>query len=74
MCYNIAYLEARAEKYANRYKDIPQITWQQRLEFEKGLPTYYFVSGFVHPLAGCSFKCVGLCGVSYNHNYNLSSA
>jgi putative SOS response-associated peptidase YedK len=49
MCYNIAYLEARAEKYANRYKDIPQITWQQRLEFEKGLPVYYFVSGFVHP-------------------------
>ncbi len=49
MCYNVAYLEARAAKYAQRYKSIlpPEI---EKTEPELEFPTYYFVSGFQHPL------------------------
>ncbi len=48
MCYNIAFLEARAAKYEKRYQHILPPDWrpeQVQLEF----PVYYFVSGFEHP-------------------------
>lgn len=49
MCYNVAYLEARAAKYAQRYKSIlpPDIV---QVDPELEFPTFYFVSGFQHPL------------------------
>ena len=43
MCYNIAYMEKRAEKYAQRYKDVIAPEWKPtQLE----LPISYFQSGF----------------------------
>jgi putative SOS response-associated peptidase YedK len=48
MCYNIAYLEHRIEKYAERYKHALPSNWKtDALHTE--LPTHYFVSGFSHP-------------------------
>jgi len=48
MCYNIAYLENRIEKYQERYKNSLPPNWsEQSLQLE--LPTYYFASGFAHP-------------------------
>jgi len=47
MCYNVAYLEKRAKKYAERYKDVPRPEFQMKLDGM--LDTYYFVSGFAHP-------------------------
>jgi len=48
MCYNIAYLENRIEKYQERYKNSLPPNWSERsLQLE--LPTYYFASGFAHP-------------------------
>jgi putative SOS response-associated peptidase YedK len=49
MCYNIAYLEHRIEKYAERYKHSLPPDWSKRTP-QLELPTYYFVSGFAHPL------------------------
>ena len=47
MCYNVAYLQSRADKYAERYKDVPAPDYQ--LKIEGILDTYYFLSGFSHP-------------------------
>jgi len=48
MCYNLAYLEKKLEKYALRYKEaLPGTAVKQAVQNE--LPTYYFVSGFSHP-------------------------
>lgn len=49
MCYSIAYLERRQEKYAERYKDVLPLNWSNQSTLQE-LPTYYFVSGFAHPL------------------------
>jgi putative SOS response-associated peptidase YedK len=49
MCYNIAYLERRQEKYAERYKDVLPLDWSKGA-IQDELPIYYFVSGFSHPL------------------------
>ncbi len=49
MCYNVAYLERKQQKYEERYKDSLPPDWSQnRLRME--LPAHYFVSGFSHPL------------------------
>jgi putative SOS response-associated peptidase YedK len=49
MCYNLAFLERRMQKYDERYKDIlPPDLIKRTLTDE--LPVYYFVSGFSHPL------------------------
>ncbi|MEI6816760.1 MAG: SOS response-associated peptidase [Bacteroidota bacterium] len=49
MCYNVAYLERKQQKYEERYKDSLPPDWSQnRLRME--LPVHYFVSGFSHPL------------------------
>lgn len=49
MCYNVEYIERRGQKYAERYKDVMPPTWNRHSVLEE-LPTYYFVSGFSHPL------------------------
>ncbi len=49
MCYNVEYLESRGKKYAERFNDILPRTWD-RQSLSDELPTYYFVSGFSHPL------------------------
>lgn len=49
MCYNIEYIEKRAAKYAERYKDTVEPDWSKRNLVEDELPEYYFVSGFSHP-------------------------
>lgn len=48
MCYNISYLEKRAERFIARYKNTLPSGWE-KLEALDELPTYYFLSGFVHP-------------------------
>lgn len=47
MCYNIAYLENRARKLAERYKEIIKGRVEEPAFGE--LPLLYFVSGFAHP-------------------------
>lgn len=49
MCYNIAFLEYRIEKYAERYKKVLPRKWNVDAHIID-LPSYYFVSGFSHPL------------------------
>lgn len=49
MCYNIAYMERRQQKYAERYKDVLPPDFSKSTVQDE-LPTYYFVSGFSHPL------------------------
>jgi putative SOS response-associated peptidase YedK len=49
MCYNLAFLERRMQKYDERYKDVlPPDLIKRTLTDE--LTVYYFVSGFSHPL------------------------
>jgi len=48
MCYNIQYIEKRAEKYKQRYQDVIPPEWNNEKLFDEVTP-YYFVSGFVHP-------------------------
>ena len=49
MCYNIAYIERLQSRIAERYKEIlPNETFE--LNLPEDFPTYYFVSGFSHPL------------------------
>jgi putative SOS response-associated peptidase YedK len=48
MCYNVAYIEKRVEKYTARYSEV--IGEQLELTLETAeLPVSYFLSGFVHP-------------------------
>ncbi len=49
MCYNIAFMEKRAQKYAERYKDVIPTGWNPDVLPDE-LPQYFFVSGFTHPL------------------------
>jgi putative SOS response-associated peptidase YedK len=48
MCYNIEFVERRAKKLEERYKNLPPPYKTQTLPEE--LPVYYFVSGFSHPV------------------------
>jgi putative SOS response-associated peptidase YedK len=48
MCYNVAYIEKRGEKYAARYKNAMGVQQELKLETQE-LPTNYFFSGFTHP-------------------------
>jgi putative SOS response-associated peptidase YedK len=48
MCYNIAYLEARARKYEERYHDLLPPDWRPQ-QIQIDFPVFYFVSGFEHP-------------------------
>ncbi len=48
MCYNIAGMESKQQKYAERYKDVLPPDWSKQTATDD-LPTYYFVSGFSHP-------------------------
>ncbi len=48
MCYNIAYLENRAVRLAQRYSNVLPPAWKERT-IEGELPGYFFVSGFSHP-------------------------
>ncbi len=48
MCYNVAYIEKRGEKYAARYKHLAGEQQELNLE-EIELPTSYFLSAFAHP-------------------------
>jgi putative SOS response-associated peptidase YedK len=49
MCYNLAFLERRMQRYDERYKDVLPPDLNQRLNFTE-LPLFYFASGFSHPL------------------------
>ena len=49
MCYNISYIEKRAEKYVERFSEILQHDGNDQLKLFETLPNYYFVSGFSHP-------------------------
>ena len=48
MCYNLAYMEKKQLKYAERYKEVLADN-ANRQAFQDDLDTYYFVSGFIHP-------------------------
>lgn len=48
MCYNIAYLERKLLKLAERYKEVVSPDDLNIIQNEE-LPLYYFVSGFSHP-------------------------
>lgn len=48
MCYNLAFLEQRMQKYEERYKHALPADIDQRNPVSD-LQTYYFVSGFSHP-------------------------
>jgi putative SOS response-associated peptidase YedK len=48
MCFNLAYMQKRQQKFAERYKEILPPDWSIKTVPEE-LPTYYFVSGFSHP-------------------------
>ena len=50
MCYNIAFLTKRLEKYAERYKDTLPPGFLSAIHPEQTLPVYYFVSGFEYPV------------------------
>ena len=48
MCYNVAYIEKRGDKYAARYKEI--VSEQLELNMDgMELPGSYFISAFSHP-------------------------
>jgi putative SOS response-associated peptidase YedK len=49
MCYNVAYLEKRGDKYAERYKDAFPEGYVPPEGLQTELPMYYFVSGFSYP-------------------------
>ncbi len=49
MCYNIAYMEKRQQKYAERYQHVLPKEGSKQIILDE-LPTYYFISGFAHPL------------------------
>lgn len=48
MCYNLAYMEKKLQNYAERYNEVlPDNAIRQAIQYV--IPTYYFVSGFIHP-------------------------
>lgn len=49
MCYNLAFLTKRLEKYAERYKDTLPPGFLSTADTGKTLPEYYFLSGFDYP-------------------------
>jgi putative SOS response-associated peptidase YedK len=49
MCYNIAFLTKKLEKYAERYKDSLPKGILTAVDPEQTLPQYYFVSAFEYP-------------------------
>jgi putative SOS response-associated peptidase YedK len=49
MCYNLAFLTKRLEKYAERYKDTLPPGFLSTVDSGKTLPEYYFLSGFDYP-------------------------
>jgi putative SOS response-associated peptidase YedK len=49
MCYNIAFLTKRLEKYAERYKDTLPPRFSLSQASDSRLPEYHFVSGFEYP-------------------------
>lgn len=48
MCYNLAFLEKRMQRYDERYKDVLPPDLNKRT-LPNELPLYYFASGFSHP-------------------------
>ncbi len=53
MCYNVSFLINKAGKLAERYQGVMPPKWKEQLAdttADDGLPTYYFVSGFSHPV------------------------
>lgn len=50
MCYAIAYLTRRLEKYAERYNVTLQPLAMPETVINNDLPQYFFVSGFEHPV------------------------
>ncbi len=53
MCYNVSFLIQKAAKLAARYQGVMPPKWKEQMAEETGtdeLPTYYFVSGFSHPV------------------------
>ena len=50
MCYAIAFLTRRLEKYAERYGVTVQPEAMSEAGINGNLPQYYFVSGFEHPI------------------------
>lgn len=50
MCYNIAFLTKRLEKYAERYKDTQPPGFMESNPGKPDLPAYYFASGFDYPV------------------------
>ncbi|MFZ5429771.1 MAG: SOS response-associated peptidase [Bacteroidota bacterium] len=66
MCYNIAFLTKRLEKYAERYKDTQPPGFLAAIQDKPDLPQYYFASGFDFPVlplitgTGINFSSWGL--------------
>lgn len=66
MCYAIAYLTRRLEKYAERYEIIVNPSLLSDIGINDDLPVYYFASGFDHPMLpvvtaeGITFSSWGL--------------
>ena len=50
MCYNISYIEKRAEKYEERFSSLLPEGKPGQLDLFDQQPQYFFVSGFAHPL------------------------
>lgn len=63
MCYAIAYLTKRLEKYAQRYEVTINPTSISDTEIRDNLPVYFFVSGFEHPI----LPIVSSEGISLSH-------
>ena len=49
MCYNISYIEKRADKFAERFSDLLQGEKGNQLRLFEQQPVYYFVSAFAYP-------------------------
>ena len=66
MCYNIAFLTKRLEKYAERYKDTQPPAFLATVKDKPDLPVHYFASGFDYPVLpvitnnGIAFSSWGL--------------
>ncbi len=63
MCYAIAYLTKRLEKYAERYDVAVQNSAMVEASIKDDLPQYFFVSGFDHPV----LPVVSTEGITFSH-------